>query len=490
MVTREQAQAVYDQGPEAVYALMVDMDRRFEAMEAELAALRAEVSSLRGRLAKDSHNSSKPPSSDPPSRPPRLPRSLRPRGDRPSGGQPGHPGRTLQQVDRPDHTRDHAPSSCPRCGTALPPEDARDTGHRRQVFDLPPLRLEVTEHRLLETVCPCCQARCRGEFPAEVRQPAQYGPQVLALGTYLVGYHLLPLRRAHEVLVDLLGQAPSEGTLAHLLATCHDALAGVEEALRGAVTAAGVAHFDETYLRVAKRQAFLHVASTPRLTSYAYHPRRGRAAFEAIGVLPQFGGVAVHDALPSYGDPDYPARHALCNAHLLRELVGLWETERQTWTQRLAALLRSLKRAKEVALEAGQSALDPALLARYLACYDQLVERGLRHNPAPPLTGRRGRPKRGPARCLLDRLRFQKDAVLRFAMEFEVPFDNNQAERDLRMVKVQQKVSGCFRTEDGADRYARLRSYLSTLRKQGQALLPALRSVVVGNPILPALWPG
>jgi len=358
------------------------------------------------------------------------------------------------------------------------------------VFDLPPLRLEVTEHRLLETVCPCCRTRCRGEFPAEVRQPTQYGPGVLALGTYLVGYHLLPLRRAHQLLADVLGQAPSEGTLARLLTTCHDALAGVEEALRGAVTAAGVAHFDETYLRVAERQAFLHVASTPQLTSYAYHVRRGRAAFEDIGVLPQFDGVAVHDALPSYGDPDYPARHALCNAHLLRELVGLWETGHQTWTQRLAALLRSLKRAKEAALEAGQSALDPALLARYLACYDRLVERGLRQNPAPPRTGRRGRPKRGPARCLLDRLRYQKDAVLRFAREFEVPFDNNQAERDLRMVKVQQKVSGCFRTDAGADRYARLRSYLSTLRKQGQALLPALASVVVGKPILPALRPG
>jgi len=270
----------------------------------------------------------------------------------------------------------------------------------------------------------------------------------------------------------------------------HQALAGVEEALKSALTAAPVAHFDETYVRVAGQVAWLHVISSPKLTYLSYQTKRGRVAFEAIGVLPQFDGVAVHDAWKSYLDEGYPARHALCGAHLLRELTELWETTQQTWTQRLMALLRSLLRAKRAAQEAGQEALEPRLLARYLACYRRLVASALARQPEPVPTGRRGPLKRGPARCLLERLRDQEDAILRFAMEFEVPFDNNQAERDQRMAKGQQKVSGCFRTEPGAERFCRLRGYLSTLRKQGLELLPALTGAFEGRVVWPLLAPG
>ncbi len=483
MLNRTEFQAVYDQGPEAVFALVA-------RLEAEIEALRAEVAALKAQVGKDSHNSSKPPSSDPPARPGRAPRSLREPTDRPSGGQPGHPGRTLSQVDQPDETVRHAPLACTGCGSALDPRSLTDTGQRRQVFELPPVQVQVTEHRQLAGVCPCCGTRNVGEFPAGVEQPVQYGPRLLATCAYLTGYHLLPLARAAELLRDLFGQAPSQGTLVRAQQRCDQALAGVEEAVKAALTAAPVAHFDETYVQVAKRQAWLHVVSTKALTYLSYQAKRGREAFAAVGVLPRFGGVAVHDAWVSYLDPDYPARHALCNAHLLRELVELWETTQQTWTQRMMALLRSLLRAKKAAQAAGWEALEPALLERYLNDYRRLVERGLKQNPPLPRTGRRGRPKRGPARCLLERLLDHEDDVLRFAMEFAVPFDNNQAERDQRMAKVQQKVSGCFRTEAGAERFSRLRGYLSTLRKQGLELLPALTEAMAGRVHYPDLSVG
>ena len=238
-----------------------------------------------------------------------------------------------------------------------------------------------------------------------------------------------------------------------------------------------------------KQLSWIPVASTQKLTFYASHPKRGREAFEEIGILKAFRGTGVHDCLASYHAPSYPCGHSLCNAHLLRELLGLWERTHQTWTQRLSALLRSLLRAKAAAQAAGEPALDPNLLQRYCGVYRQIVARGLAHNPLPERTGKRGRPANGETRSLLVRLQRHEEAVLRFALDFAVPFDNNQAERDLRMVKLRQKVSGCFRSADGAKHFCRIRGYLSTLRKQGADILNALHSVFTGNPIYPSLEP-
>ena len=250
---------------------------------------------------------------------------------------------------------------------------------------------------------------------------------------------------------------------------------------------APVLHSDETGVRVQKQLQWIHVACTPTLTFYQPHAKRGREAFTAIGLLPHFAGTSVHDCLPAYHDPAYGCTHSLCNAHLLRELLGLYETTQQTWTQRMSTLLRSLKRAKEVAQSEGKSALDPVLLARYQRLYCRLVVRGLGQNPSPTRTQKRGRPANGACRSLLLRFQKREDEVLRFALDFAVPFDNNQAERDVRMIKVQQKVSGCFRSTEGADHFCRIRGYLSTLRKQGSGILSALRSVFMGNPIYPCL---
>jgi transposase len=479
MLTRDQFQTLHDQGPDAVYALLVAMQAQMEAQQQQIAVLTARVQQLEGRLSKDSHNSSKPPSSDPPAR---KPVSLRKKTGKSSGGQKGHPGTTLSFSETPDQILWHRPSLCTACGGTL--SEAAEVGsEKRQVWDLPPLRLLVTEHRAVCCVCPTCHTTNPGVFPPSVSQPVQYGPGVLSLGVYLMHYQLLPYARTRQLFFDLLGHAPAEGTLATALATCHGALLEIETAIKDAVARAEVAHLDETSLRVQKRLHWLHVSSTKTLTFYAPHTKRGREALNEIGLLPRLGGVRVHDAWPAY--LSYGGRFALCNAHLLRELIGLFEQTKQTWTQRLRALLLTLKHAKEKAQTCGERGFSLAYLARVVGVYDQIVERGLRQNPAPPLTGKQGRPKKSEARNLLERLDKHKAAVLGFAFDFVVPFDNNLAERDLRMVKVRQKVSGCFRSDDGLKQFCRIRGYLSTMRKQGQEILAALQSVFLGNPTFP-----
>lgn len=486
MLTREEFQVLYDQGPDAVYALFQTLWTRLAALEQQNAHLAARVQQLEARLAKDSHNSSKPPSTDAFKKPTPKPCNLRQKTGKRPGGQPGHQGNTLTLVDKPDHTQVHAPSTCAGCGASLK-EAPVLKNQRRQVFDLPPLKLEVTEHQTHSCVCPHCHTLNSGAFPEEVAQPAQYGPKMLGLCVYLSQYQLLPLARLQELLVDLWGQSPSQGTFTAAIAACSRRLEPIETALKAALLHASVLHSDETGVQVDKQLHWIHVASTPLLTFYAHHAKRGREAFTQMGLLPHFAGTSVHDSLASYHDPTYVCTHSLCNAHLLRELLGLFDETHQTWTQRMGALLRSLKRAKEKAQLQGKSALDPTLLARYQALYRRLAVRGLEQNLAPTRTQKRGRPANGACRSLLLRFQKREDAVLRFALDFAVPFDNNQAERDLRMIKVQQKVSGCFRSTDGADHFCRIRGYISTLRKQGSGILSALRSVFMGNPIYPCL---
>jgi transposase len=485
MLTRNEFQAIYDQGPEAVFALLQTLWTTMAELKEQNVRLSERVQELEARLSKDSHNSNKPPSSDGFQKPTK-PVNLRQKTGKSAGGQPGHPGHTLELVDNPDHTLVHAPLACAACGLSL--QEVEVVGEeRRQVFDLPPLKIEVTEHKALSCVCPHCQTLNTGQFPEGVTQPAQYGPQVLGWSVYLHQYQLLPLARTQELLVDLLGRAPSQGTIAATAASCYLSLQPVEAAIKAALTQAQVLHSDETGVRVEEHLHWVHVACTPTLTFYAHHAKRGRKAFTAMGILPHFGGTSVHDSLTSYYDPTYTCTHSLCNVHLLRELLGLFETNHQTWTQRMSALLRSLKRAKEVAESEGKTALEPVLLLRYQTLYRRIVARGIAQNPAPKRTGQRGRPAHGVCLSLLLRLQKREDAVLRFALDFAVPFDNNQAERDLRMIKVQQKVSGCFRSTDGADHFCRIRGYISTLRKQGGNVLLALRSAFMGDPIYPCL---
>lgn len=476
MLTRDEILAVYAQGPEAVVALV-------ESMQQAIAALTARVEALESRLRKDSHNSHKPPSSDGLSRG-KKPKSLREKSGKQSGGQPGHPGTTLRPVEKPDERRLHAPSACAHCGRSLEAVEPSST-ERRQVFDLPKLALVVTEHEAETKRCPECQLCTSGTFPADVMQPTQYGPGILALSVYLQTYQLLPFARTRELLQDLFGASPCQGTLARAQAEASARLAPLTQALRQAMHRSPVVHFDETGIRAEAKLVWLHTASTETCTFYAVHPKRGRDAHEAFQILPGLAGTAVHDAYASF--LTYQGQHALCNAHLLRELIAVEEETRSPWATAMILLLREMRQTVETARLAGACALLPETLQALEARYGCILAHGGLAHPPPPPTGKRGRRKQSPSRNLLDRLEIHRPAVLAFLHDFAVPFDNNLAERDLRMMKVQQKISGGFRSAEGAETFCRIRGYISTLRKQGLHVLSALQSVFLGSPLMPQL---
>jgi transposase len=488
-LTREEILAVYEAGPEAVVSLVQTLLARIEQLEVleqQTATLAARVRELELRLSRDSHNSHKPPSSDGLAKGKKR-KKLRPKSGRRSGGQPGHPGHTLRQVERPDRLIEHAPQSCGQCGLSLAGVEPMHI-ERRQVFDLPPLALEVTEHQAQRKRCTHCGEATQALFPPQVSEPVQYGPGILALGVYLQHYPLLPYARTQALLEDLFGAAPSEATLGRALEVAYRELEEVEAAIHQALRSAAVVHFDETGLRVCSRLQWLHVAGTAQLTYYAAQAKRGREAHAAIALLPGFAGVAVHDAYPPL--LSYAGRHALCNAHLLRELIALEEETREPWPSALILLLLEMKQQVERARAEGAGALPPERRATLRARYDRMVESGCGLHPPPPRRRGKGRPKQSRARNLLDRLRKHPEKVLAFVYDFGVPFDNNLAERDLRMSKLKQKISGGFRTAEGAAQFCRIRGYISTLRKQSTHVLTALESLFTGHPHLPQLAPG
>jgi transposase len=494
---REQTLAAYASGSEAVVGLIEGLVAGFgqqveqvvarvTALEAENGALRSEVQGLRARLAKDSHNSSKPPSSDGPAAPKRVPKSLRRVSGRRPGGQPGHPGHSLTLVDRPDEVVVHRPAACAGCGHGLASAPVLRT-ERRQVIDLPVMRVQVVEHQAETRGCPGCGQATTAAFPADVRAPVQYGPGVATLAVYLHQEHLLPVERTGRVLGEVFGCPIGGGTLERMVARCADAVSGIVAAIKQGVISTPIVHADETGLSLGGTTIWLHVASTDRLTWYATHPKRGREALDALGVVPAIRGRVVRDGLWSYWQYDQ-CGHALCNAHHLRELIFVAEHLKQPWAAGVTTLLLEIKEAADLARADGLTALPLVAQCGWVARYEALVAEGLLLNPpAPPTGGKQGRPKRSPAGNLALRLSTHQEATLAFMADLRVPFDNNQAERDLRMMKVRQKISGCFRSMTAVDRFCTIRSYVGTLRKQGLPILASLADAFRGHPPLPAL---
>ena len=479
-MTRDEIRAVYDAGPEAVIALV-------EQLLGAMVALTARVQQLENQRATRSHNSSKPPSSDGFAQ---KTKSRREKSGRPPGGQPGHPGQTLRMVPDPQHTVPHRPTRCPGCAAELGAVPATAV-ERRQVFDIPLAPVEVTEHQVETKQCPHCGTVARGEFPAWVTQPVQYGPRLLALLVYLVVYQMVPWQRTRELLHDLFGVVIGGGSLATALERCFSGLAATAARIQTALRGAPCVGFDETGVRINGKLHWWHTASTPTLTHFSVHPRRGQAGIEAGGILPEFGGRAMHDAWSPYFG--YGCEHALCNAHHLRELTYLVEREEQAWAAAMIGLLVSAHDQVEAARAAGSAALDAPAQAAITAEYRRLLKTGWETNPpapspAGPSAGpQRGRTAQSKARNLLARLERYERETLAFVADFRVPFDNNQSERDLRMLKVQQKVSGGFRSEEGAHWFGRIRGYLLTMRKQAQPMLAAIESVFQGHPTVPSL---
>ncbi len=452
-----------------------------QQMQEQIAALSQQVKDLQDRLAKNSRNSHLPPSSD---RFGRKPKSLRKKSGKKSGGQEGHPGSTLRFCEKPDEVIEHRVTVCACCQHDLRQVEACIT-LRRQVVDMPAPRLLVQEHRAEQKQCPRCQQMTIASFPASVTAPIQYGPRVGAVAVYLSQQQLLPLERTREVLADLLGVQMSEATVGELIQRAARELADVEQQIKEALIQAAVLHQDETGVRVAGKGYWEHVTSTASLTHYQVHASRGQEALNAIGILPLFKGISIHDGWASYFL--YDCEHALCLVHVLRELVFQAEEHGAAWAVELKELLLSMKEATQQARAQGKRGLDPLEVRDWERAFLRVLEEADQLTPratAPP--GSRGRVKQSAARNLLDRLRKHQKAVFCFLEDLRVEFDNNQAERDLRMIKVQQKVSGCFRSLAGAQAFSRIRGYLSTLRKQGLPLLSALQATLSGHPLLPS----
>ncbi|HEV8191039.1 MAG TPA: IS66 family transposase [Ktedonobacterales bacterium] len=452
--------------------------------DAELGMRIRELEARLANASKDSHNSSKPPSSDGLGR---KTRSLRKKSGKKPGGQLGHRGETLRLAPTPDEVVEQWPGVCAHCHTALSQDTPLVGRERRQkMYELPSVRLQIREYQALHVRCPACQHITCGTFPAEAASRAQYGPRLRAVAVYLVEHQLVPYARVRGLLTDLFGAHVSPGTLVRWVRHAAQTLEPVEAQIKAALRRAAVLHSDETGVRRTGRLVWAHVTSTSRLTHYAMHPKRGSAATEAIGILPTYAGVSVHDGWAPYR-ASTTCRHALCNIHHLRELTFLDEQYHQAWAKDLKGLLLDMKAATAQARAQRNTTLPAALWQTFVARYETFLAAGLAANPPPERSmRRRGRIKQSPARNVLERLYFDQEAVLAFLGDLTIPFDNNQAERDLRMLKVQQKVSGSFRSEHGAAAFARIRGYLSTLGKQGASLLDALEALFAGQPLHPS----
>ena len=452
----------------------------------KVAALEVRVKELEGQLAQNSENSNWPPSRDK-NRKPKRTRSLREKSDKAAGGQVDHPGRTLQKSMTVDEIEVHRPTVCEHCTHALGLDAKVTQTERRQVVDLPPLKLEVTEHQVQHLHCPACGKVSKGSFPAAVSKSVQYGPNLRALSVYLNQHHLIPMKRLSEILNDWFGSAISPGSITRWVEQSGTQVKSVVEQIKAALRKSPVLHCDESGLYIGGKRVWLHVHATSKLTVFEAHAKRGKIGIDALGILPKFAGIAVHDNWSAYHT--YSCDHALCNAHLLRELVYTHEVDGHLWAEAFKAFLLDLYHQVQMARTQEATALTAEQLAKAEASYQALIEQAL-FATAPPPEGwkpsTRGRPKKPKARNLAERLDTQRRSILAFAYNFDVPFDNNLVERDIRMVKVQQKISGCFRSWDGAVAACLLRSYLSSMRKQGHSVFSVLRQLFAGQIVLPA----
>jgi transposase len=429
-------------------------------------------------IKRDSHNSNQPPSLDLPWVKPKRTRSLRKQSGLKVGGQPGHAGATLQMVMTPNRIIEHTVDDCSQCGASLASVEP-SRFFRRQVFEIENGSLSVVEHRTSTKICPACGNLSKGQFPLNVKAPVQYGASVFSRALYLHLYQLLPVARTQEAMRDLFGCRLSQASIQRAARLCSSKLTRCEQRIKAAIRDSAVIGADETGIRINGTNAWVHVARTDSLTHLASHTHRGQAAFNAIGILNGFKGTLVRDGWFSYKWYQQ-CRHSLCNAHLLRDLTFIGEAapDHEPWTTALANLLIEIKDAVETARKSSLSALDSELHKDFLSRYDTLIvkaEEAVRGSPKLKSAGL-------TAEKLLNRFIKNKAEVLRFMTNFEVPFDNNGSERDLRMLKLQQKIAGCFRTTKGAQTFCRVRSYLSLVRKQGGSLLAAIERALKGKP--------
>ena len=482
-----QAEKIYDSGKAAVISKLVELSSEIEALKRIIMAQQHRIRQLENQLAKDSHNSSQPPSSDGYKKQKRT-KSQRSKTNRKVGGQQGHQGHTLEMVDNPDHIE-----TCPLeqeycdCGQSLKGKTA--TGYeRRQVIDIPPVKLEVTEYRAEIIDCDC-GIRHVASFPDGVNAPVQYGTRLKSRIIYLMNYQYLPYDRLSELVEDWYGRKISLGTVFNYNKSCYHRLAETEQKIKQNIIQSKVAGFDESGASINGENLWIHSSSTDDYCYYACHEKRGKQAMDAIGILPQFTGTAVHDHWKSYFRFD--CDHGLCNSHHLRELQYIGERYDQAWSGNMKKLLLEIKAAVDTAKELNENCLANSVLKLFEKRYQHIILAGYEANPPPKVENenrrsavagrKRGRVKQSEPLNFLDRLKDYSKETLTFMYDFDVPFDNNLSERDIRMMKLRLKISGTFRSKLGADMFCRIRGFIATSKKQGINVLEAIEGIWTGN---------
>jgi len=446
-------------------------------MAATIKAQSEKITELEARLNQNSKNSSKPPSSDGF----KKPKSLRKPSDKKPGGQYGHEGSGLKLMNEPDTYIMHEPKECACCPHTHQCRADAAVQETRYEIDIT-IVTNTRAHQIIQKLCPLALKVLTGCFPHDIHSTVQYGANLEALAVSLNTVGVVSINRTHEILSGVFGVPISCGTISAMVSGCARKVSAAVQAIKEAVISEPILHTDETGSRVDGRTAWAHTAGTDKLTYIAVHENRGKKGMDAVGVLPLYRGTVIHDCwMPYFRYED--VRHGLCNAHLLRELTAVLENSKQAWAQALIDLLLKMKHTKEKLILRNSLKPTPYYLKQYSCAYDGILKQALKKNPVPAHDAtQRGRPKRGTTGALVDRLIAHKEKILLFFTDFTVPFDNNQAERDIRMFKVKQKVSGCFRTMEGAHNFAAIMSFIGTARKHGLSAFHVIKDALIGNP--------
>lgn len=468
-----------DQLIASMQATISSLQKSVDTMSSTITELNQVIDELKEQLKKNSGNSSKPPSSDGYKKP--APKSLRGKSGKKQGGQKGHEGTYLEAVAEPDEVIKHMPAACKGCPRFAKCKGQACVSEQRNIVDAV-VEVKIIAHQVLSVDCPLHGGTRTGEFPENVRGPIQYGENLQSLVVSLNTSGALSINRIHEILGNVFDIPLSTGVITTMVRRCANAVSETVEKIRKKIAASELAHFDETGTRVDGKTQWVHVACNENYTYLYLNRKRGTQAMDEGGVLTMFGGIAVHDCWKPYWHYD-SILHAICNAHVLRELIGVIENHpEQKWAPAFRKLLLDMLGAKEKAQAKEKEQLSKYLLDKFSKKYDDILETGIQENPLPEAPAKkRGRRKRGKVRALIERLQEYKASVCLFIESFAVPFSNNQAEQDIRIIKVKTKVSGCFRTEQGASDYLKIMSYVGTAKKHGMNPFEAVKQAITGN---------
>jgi len=456
---------------ELVAILMAQMEK--------IAKMAAEIAELKARLNQNSKNSSKPPSSDGPNKPPV---SLRKPSGKKAGGQPGHEGNGLGLVQKIDESIQYAPDQCAGCEHAGECASRLTPGPSRYEVDIV-IQTKTTQHQVLKVDCPLTGGVIQGTFPETITSTVQYGVNIEAMAVSLVTVGMVSIERTHEMMSDVFGISISTGTIAGMVSHCakkvQPTVAGIKEALKDQP----LLGLDETGISINGETYWAHVAATNDMTYISVSAKRGKEGMDAGGILPAYTGRVMHDCPGPYFKYE-DVLHALCNAHVLRELIAVIQNTEQAWAQDMIDMLICMKLDKEELILHNQWEAPQAKIEEYTKAYDEILEEARQLNPIPPppVGSKTGRPKKGKVRALIDRMAKHKGSYMMFYTDFSVPFDNNEAERSFRLLKVKTKVSGCFRTLQGAIDFANIFSFLSTARKRGHSAFLSIKNALLGDP--------